>query len=151
MESWAQVYTVHPCVVTFTDRTAWWPAWNDVVDGSCMHGRWIWNTVYILCIVHVHDVVTDWSYALVWFLVSTLFCGSPGQSSHCKCFSPFLFQHRSINLRIMTCISGTSRGSTEVEEEKTGLIRYLLECLWTNNSVMSNQYCLICWICELVL
>ena len=28
-------------------------------------GRWIWNTVYILCIVHVHDVVTDWSYALV--------------------------------------------------------------------------------------
>ena len=30
--------------------------------------------------VHVIDVVTDWSYALVGFLVSTLFCGSPGQS-----------------------------------------------------------------------
>ena len=29
--------------------------------------------------------------------------------------------------------SGTSRGSTEVQEEKTGLIRYLLEYLWTNN------------------
>ena len=38
------------------------------------------GTVYILCIVHVYDVVTDWSYALVGFLVSTLFCGSPGQS-----------------------------------------------------------------------
>ena len=23
------------------------------------------HAVYILCIVHVHDVVTDWSYALV--------------------------------------------------------------------------------------
>ncbi len=30
--------------------------------------------------VHVIDVVTDWSYALVGFLVSMLFCGSPGQS-----------------------------------------------------------------------
>ncbi len=53
--------TVHPCVVTCTDRTGdlhgmmWWME----------AGRWIWNTVYILCIVHVHDVVTDWSYALV--------------------------------------------------------------------------------------
>ncbi len=52
---------------------------------------------------------------------------NPSNFSHCKCFSnriPFLFQYRSINLRIMTCmhISGTSRGSTEVQEEKTGLI-----------------------------
>ena len=72
---------------------------------------------------------------------------NPSNFSHCKCFSsriPFLFQYRSINLRIMTCISGKSRGSTEVQEEKTGLIRHLLEYLWTNNSVMSNQYCLIC-------
>ncbi len=31
--------------------------------------------------VHVHyDVVTDWSYALARFLVSTLFGVSPGQS-----------------------------------------------------------------------
>ncbi len=31
--------------------------------------------------VHVHyDVVTDWSYALAGFLVSTLFGVSPGQS-----------------------------------------------------------------------
>ncbi len=59
---------------------------------------------------------------------------NPSNFSHCKCFSsrvPFLFQYRSINLRIMTCVSGTSRGSTEVQEEKTGLIRYLLEHLWT--------------------
>ena len=65
---------------------------------------------------------------------------NPSNFSHCKCFSsriPFLFQY---SLRIMTCISGTSRGSTEVQEEKTGLIRYLLEYLWTNNS---NE-CLIC-------
>ena len=67
---------------------------------------------------------------------------NPSNFSHCKCFSsriPFLFQYRSINLRIMTCISGTSRGSTEVEEEKTGLIRYLLEYLWTNNYRSSNE------------
>ncbi len=31
--------------------------------------------------VHVHDVVTDCSYALTGFLVSTLFGVSPGQSS----------------------------------------------------------------------
>ncbi len=55
-------------------RPYWWPAWNDVVD---LEHSLLFN---ILCIVHVHDVVTDWSYALVWFLVSTLFCGSPGQS-----------------------------------------------------------------------
>ncbi len=58
---------------------------------------------------------------------------NPSNFSHCKCFSsriPFLFQY---SLRIMTCINGTSRGSTEVQEEKTGLIRYLLEYLWTNN------------------
>ena len=64
---------------------------------------------------------------------------NPSNFSHCKCFSsriPFPFQYRSINLRIMTCISGTSRGSTEVQEEKTGLIRYLLEYLWTNNYTM---------------
>ncbi len=30
--------------------------------------------------VHVNDVVTDWSYALAGFLVSTLFGVSPGQS-----------------------------------------------------------------------
>ncbi len=30
--------------------------------------------------VHVHDVVTDWSYALAGFLVYTLFGVSPGQS-----------------------------------------------------------------------
>ena len=41
--------------------------------------------------------------------------------------------------------SGTSRGSTEVQEEKTGLIRHLLEYLWTNNSVMS-----IAWYVEFV-
>ncbi len=29
---------------------------------------------------HVHDVVTDWSYALAGFLVYTLFGVSPGQS-----------------------------------------------------------------------
>ena len=58
---------------------------------------------------------------------------NPSNFSHCKCFSsriPFLFQY---SLRIMTCISGKSRGSTDVQEEKTGLIRYLLEYLWTNN------------------
>ncbi len=115
----------------------WWPAcmewcggWK-LVDGS--------GTQSILCIVHVHDVVTDWSYALVWFLFPRFFVvplANPSNFSHCKCFSnriPFFFQYRSINLRIMTCISGTSRGSTEVQEEKTGLIRYLLEYLWTNN------------------
>ena len=61
------------------------------------------------------------------------FLVNPSNFSHCKCFSsriPFLFQY---SLRIMTCISGTSRGSTEVQEEKTRLIRYLLEYLWTNN------------------
>ena len=50
---------------------------------------------------------------------------NPSNFSHCKCFSsriPFFFN-----------TSGTSRGSTEVQEEKTGLIRYLLEYLWTNN------------------
>ncbi len=30
--------------------------------------------------VQVHDVVTDWSYALAGFLVSTLFGVSSGQS-----------------------------------------------------------------------
>ncbi len=30
--------------------------------------------------VHVHDVVTDWSYALAGFLVSMLFGVSPGPS-----------------------------------------------------------------------
>ena len=64
---------------------------------------------------------------------------NPSNFSHCKCFSsriPFLFQY---SLRIMTCISGTSREA--VQEEKTGLIRYLLEYLWTNNySIMSNNY-----------
>ncbi len=38
----------------------------------------------------VHDVVTDWSYALTGFLVSQLFSVSPGANpsnfSHCKCF-----------------------------------------------------------------
>ncbi len=73
------------------------------------------------------------------FLFSRFFVvplANPSNFSHCKCFSsriPFLFQYRIINLRIMTYISGTSRGSTEVQEEKTGLIRYLLEYLWTNN------------------
>ena len=88
----------------------------------------------ILCIVHVHDVVTDWSYALVGFLVSTLFCGSPG---------PILAIFHIANVFLVGFpfffnTSGTSRGSTEVQEEKTGLIRYLLEYLWTNN------YSLIC-------
>ncbi len=32
------------------------------------------------CTEHVNDVVTDWSYALPGFLVSTLFGVSPGQS-----------------------------------------------------------------------
>ena len=66
---------------------------------------------------------------------------NPSNFSHCKCFSsriPFLFQY---SLRIMTCISGTSRGSTEVQEEKTGLIRYLLG---TNNSIVMSNHCLIC-------
>ncbi len=77
MQCWAQVHTVHPCVVTCTDRTGdlhgmmWWMEAGR--DGSGTQS-------IILCIVHVHDVVTDWSYALVGFLVSTLFCGSPGQS-----------------------------------------------------------------------
>ncbi len=35
---------------------------------------------YIANYVHVKDVVTDWSYALAGFLVSTLFGVSPGQS-----------------------------------------------------------------------
>ncbi len=60
-------------------------------------------------------------YALVWFLVPL---ANPSNFSHCKCFSS------RYSLCIMTCISGTSRG---VQEEKTGLIRYLLEYLWTNN------------------
>ena len=30
--------------------------------------------------IHVNNVVTDWSYVLVWFLVSTLFGVSSGQS-----------------------------------------------------------------------
>ena len=68
------IHTVHPCVVTCTDGDLhgmmWWMEAGR--DGS--------GTQSILCIVHVHDVVTDWSYALVGFLVSTLFCGSPGQS-----------------------------------------------------------------------
>ena len=41
---------------------------------------------------------------------------NPSNFSHCKCFSsriPFLFQY---SLRIMTCISGTSRGSTRRED-----------------------------------
>ena len=63
---------------------------------------------------------------------------NPSNFSHCKCFSsriPFLFQH---SLCIMTCISGTSRGSTR-REDRT-IIRYLLEYLWTNNySIMSNN------------
>ncbi len=39
--------------------------------------------------VHVHDVVTDCSYALAKFLVSTLFgafLANPSNVSHCKCF-----------------------------------------------------------------
>ena len=37
---------------------------------------------------------------------------NPSNFSNFKCFSsriPFLFQYRSINLRIMTCISGVKR------------------------------------------
>ena len=52
--------------------------------------------------VHVNDVVTDWSYALAEFLVSSLFCAFPfpgnPQRSHCKCFLvliPFLFHYSS--------------------------------------------------------
>ncbi len=40
-----------------------------------------WKTTSeIIFNVHVKDVVTDWSYALAGFLVSTLFGVSPGQS-----------------------------------------------------------------------
>ena len=47
--------------------------------------------------VHVHGVVTNWSYALAEFLVSLSFHAFPGNPSnvtHCKCFFssiPFLF------------------------------------------------------------
>ncbi len=79
-------YTHSPSMRSNMHGPYWWPAWNDDPFMWWMEAdRWIWNTVYIiyiniLCIVHVHDVVMDWSYALVWFLVPTLFCGSPGQS-----------------------------------------------------------------------
>ena len=39
------------------------------------------NVMYVsTLVVHVHDVVTDWSYALAGFLVSMPFSVSPGQS-----------------------------------------------------------------------
>ncbi len=46
----------------------------------------------------VYDVVTDWSFALAGFLVSTLFgvSANPSNFSRCKYFSsriPFLFQY----------------------------------------------------------
>ena len=96
-------------------------------------GRWIWNTVYILCIIHVHDVDGSGTQSIYYVLYMFM---HDVVTFHIECFSsriPFLFQYRSINVCIMTCISGTSRGSTEVQEEKTGLIRYLLEYLWTSN------------------
>ncbi len=40
--------------------------------------------------VHVNDVVTDWSYALVWFLFPCFLVvppANPSNFSHCKCFS----------------------------------------------------------------
>ncbi len=46
-----------------------------------------WKITTKLFNVHVKDVVTDWSYALAGFLVPTLFGVSPGNFSHCKCFS----------------------------------------------------------------
>ncbi len=52
---------------------------------------------------------------------------NPSNFSHCKCFSiriPFLFQYRSIICTFkMKCISGTSRSSIEVQDEKTGKMR----------------------------
>ncbi len=51
-----------------------------------------------------YDVVTDWSYALAGFLVSTLFGVSPGQS-----FTWFFVRS------IMKCVSGTSRAGLEYE------------------------------------
>ena len=63
---------------------------------------------------------------------------NPSNFSHCKCFSsqiPFLFQY---SLRIMTCTSGTLRGSTEVQEEKTRLIRYFSNISGLIIIVMSN-------------
>ena len=61
--------------------------------------------------MHVHDVVTDWSYALVQFFVSMLFGVSPGHAIlaifHIANVLVRFPQYRSINLRIMrlTCIS----------------------------------------------
>ncbi len=60
--------------------------WMEAGRGRCMDGKVTKinvncgaNDVSTLA-VHVHDVVTDWSYALAGFLVSMVFGVSPGQS-----------------------------------------------------------------------
>ncbi len=100
--------------------------------------------------VHVHDVVTDWSYALAGFLVSTLFGVSPGQSpsnfSHCKCFSiriPFLFQYKKYNfLRSSGTWCGgcmeTARGSIKKQYRRSSRIS-------RQDCVEYYYYCLL-WI-----
>ncbi len=56
--------------------------------------------------VHVHDIVTDWSYALAEFLVSTLFPTDVLLSGF-----PFFFS--TICTFKMKCVSGTSRVKKE--------------------------------------
>ena len=49
---------------------------------------------------------------------------NPSNFSHCKCVSsriPFLFQYRSINLRIMTCIK-VERHRSSRREDRTNQI-----------------------------
>ncbi len=116
MQCWAQVHTVHPCVVTCME---WCGGWK-LVDGSGTQSIY-YDVMYCTCSWRCNGLelcsrLISCFHAFWWFPWPIL--------AHCKCFSsriPFLFQYRSINLRIMTCISGTSRDSTEVQEEKTRL------------------------------
>ncbi len=80
--------------------------------------------------VHVHDVVTDWSYALAGFLVPHFFAFC----SHCKCFSiriPFLFQYRSIIFYVQVEHQEAVEEAVEFQD-RTGVLLLLL-CSTVNN------------------
>ncbi len=74
-------------------------------------------------------MLTDWSYALAGFLVSTLFGVSPANPSNFSLFPDSLSFFSTAELFCtLKCASacGTSRSSIEVRDEKAGLESLLL-------------------------